>query len=162
MAVADRRGRSRGTSGETLVESLVAIAIVAIVGIAAYQGLQTIIRSSAQHRDSAVAETLLRNAAEKLQDPRSSYLALAGCGGRPTYAPAARAGYDFHVDVQFWKAPTTTITAPTPPTTTTVYRTEFRALNDCPAMDPGLQSVTLTVRSAGGFSEQLTFLKAER
>jgi type II secretory pathway pseudopilin PulG len=78
--VADGR-RVAGQAGETLIESLLSITIVTAIAIAAFLGLRVAIRSSALHKESAVAETLLRTAAEQLQDPDSAYEPLAGCSG---------------------------------------------------------------------------------
>jgi type II secretory pathway pseudopilin PulG len=143
----------RSQRGETLIEGLIAILLLSLVAAAAYAGLQTSIRSSAQHKESAVAETLLRTAAERLQDPGSSYINRAGCGGVGTYTGVpnllpTEPGYALSATVRFWVP--TSAAAPQP------IAAQFV---DCPANDPGLQQVRLTVVTPGGFTDQLDVLK---
>lgn len=150
---ADRRShRRRGQQGETLLESLVAIAILSLVAVAAYAGLRTAMASSAQHHASAVSETLLRTAAERLQDPSSPYIDLAGCGGHPTYADLpTRPGYAaIQVDVEFWTPPAGTVPSTVPMT-----------FGSCPGSDPGLQLVQLSVTTPSGTTETLDVLKGQ-
>ena len=141
-----------------MIESLVAIVIVSMVAVAAYAGLRTSLRSSVQHRESATAETLLRSAAERLQDPTSTYLPLAGCSG-PSYVPIATSeyssdidpsAYPIAVDVRFW-APSASAAPP--------YETTFLPAGECPPADPGLQQVVLSISTPSGFTETLTVVK---
>ncbi|MCB0954070.1 MAG: hypothetical protein KDB13_15390, partial [Microthrixaceae bacterium] len=84
-----RAGRSRssgrGQGGETLIESLLAIAILTSIVVAAYGGMQVSLRASASNDEGANAGTLLRSAAEILQDPSTDYIDLAGCRGQAGY-----------------------------------------------------------------------------
>jgi hypothetical protein len=157
---ADARDRQcQRQAGETLVESLIAIAIVALVGLVAYSGLQTALRSSGQHKESAVAETLLRTAAERLQDPEHPYSDLSGCPiGDVAYQPIPVAeyhgsidpiAYPINVSVSFWD----------PPEDGDPLEPQFLPLGSCPSADAGLQQVTLSIETPSGFTESLTILK---
>lgn len=145
------RRRTRGQAGETLVESILAITILALVAVVAYAGLQTSVTSSAQHKESAVAETLLRTTAERLQDPTSDYVELAGCGGGDYPLPAAPDGYALGAEVSYWQPPA----GPLPGT----VAVGFGPSGDCPAADPGLQQITLTVATPSGFDQSLDVVK---
>lgn len=163
---------ARSEAGETLVESLIAIAIVAIVGLVAYSGLQTALKSSSHHSESAKAETVLRTAAERLQDPDPKpsdhgvrYRALAGCGA-PLYDPIPDADYPDDIDpddypivvkVKFW-APPASASNSTPTTAQPHYTTTFVS---CPAPDAGLQQVTMSITTPSGLEETLTILKRD-
>jgi len=154
--VADGR-RVAGQAGETLIESLLSITIVTAIAIAAFLGLRVAIRSSALHKESAVAETLLRTAAEQLQDPDSAYEPLAGCSGGAPYGDLlpTRSGYTVAVsEVRFW--------VPPGPGDAPPWDTEFAAPGspgDCPAADPGLQRLELRVDTPTGFAQTLHVVK---
>jgi type II secretory pathway pseudopilin PulG len=148
------RGRRRAGAdqrGETLLESLIAIIVLTLVAIAAYTGLQTTVRSTARHESSAVSETLLRSAAEQLQHPESPYIDLAGCGANPTYTGLpTEPGYgQIQVAVSFWVPPT----GPLPAQVATTFDPA------CPASDPGLQQLELSVVTPSGATETLDVLK---
>lgn len=145
--------RRAGQRGETLIESLLAILILSLVAVAAYQGLRTSLRVSVQHRESAVAETMLRTAAERLQDPASAYVPRAGCAGAGTYTDLpTRSRWDpIDVDVRFWVAPTSVSDAQ--------LVTTFAAPGTCPSIDPGLQQIDLTITTPAGFTETLQIVK---
>ena len=157
MAAARRIARGapcrRGQRGETLLESLIAVTILTLVAIAAYAGLRTAMTVSVQHKESAVAETLLRTAAERLQDPTSPYVPRAGCPGAGAYADLpTEAGYGpIDVEVRFW----------TPPADVAVpsLHTQFAAVGTCPANDPGLQALALRVTTPSGRTEHLEIVK---
>lgn len=135
------------------MESLVAILILTIVAIAAYAGLHTAIGLSASHKESAVAETLLRTAAERLQDPTSAYVPRAGCPGAGTYGGLpTRSGYaPIDVEVRFW----------TPPGSVAVpsLTTQFAPAGTCPGTDPGLQAIELSITTPSGDTERLEIVK---
>ena len=145
-------GRRRDQLGETLIESLVAILVISMVAIAAYSGLQTALRVSVQHREQAVAETLLRSAAERLQDSAGPYVPLAGCAGAGDYAdlPTAPGYGPVTTGVRFWVPPTDV---------TSDVTTQFGATGTCPATDPGLQAIELQVVTPAGHVETLEILK---
>lgn len=152
MAVDRRGGRHRSQMGETLLESLLAVLILSVVAMAAYAGLRTAIGLSVRHKESAVAETLLRTAAERVQDPTSQYVPRAGCPGAGTYTNLpSRPNYPMDVDVRFW-APPSDVAVPS-------LNTQFLAVGACPPTDPGLQSIALTITTPSGHTEHLEIVK---
>ena len=153
-----RRRRRTGQLGETLIESLLAITILTLVSLISFAGLQTAIKSSSQHKESGVAETLLRSAAERLQNPVSTYVSRAGCSGAGTYTYLpTRVGYAIDVKVTFWVPPVALPASPVPPSTSPPLPTNFAT--PCPAQDPGLQRISLTLTTPSGFTERLDVLK---
>ena len=122
--------RSRPSSndkGETLLEVLIAVAIMGIAVVAIVGGIATSILMSDIHRKETTAGAYVRNYAETLQ--RSYTLCVAGTA--PNYASilAQQSGFNLPTaTVKFWDG------------------TSFSSSN-CPATDPGLQQVTLTLRS---------------
>jgi type II secretory pathway pseudopilin PulG len=147
---AEPRVRRGGQCGETLLETLVAILVLSLVVGAAYTGLRVALRVSAQHKESAVAETLLRSAAERLQDPTSPYVPLAGCGDATYTGLPTRSGYGpIQLDVRFWDQPTDV----------DVDQLDVRFDDECPDEDPGLQSIELSVETPSGHLERLEILK---
>lgn len=132
---------------------MIAIVIISLIAVASYGALRTALRVSAQHRESAVAETLLRSAAERLQDPGSPYVARAGCPGRPGYSDLPTADGYGPVDarIAFWEPPADVAAD--------VLTTEFTAPGVCPATDPGLQAIELRVVTPSGFVHSLQIVK---
>lgn len=154
---ADRAGRSaRGQRGETLIESLLAITILSMIVAASYGGLRVAIRASAQHVESATAETLLRTAAERLQNPDNAYIERAGCAGEATYTGLpTRTGYGpIGVAVEFWVPPKVSGSGEV-----SAKFAEDESPDDCPKVDPGLQRITLTVSTPSGHTERLDLMK---
>lgn len=147
--------RNRGQLGETLLESLLAIVILSAVVISSYGALRVALRTSAQHKETAVAETMLRTAAERLQDPTEPYVPRAGCSGAGTYSGLpARSGYGtVGTSVRFWLPPGSVTNAD--------IATQFAPLGDCPAVDPGLQSIELSVTTPSGHVQSLEIIKRE-
>lgn len=137
------------------MEVLVAIAIIAVVGLAAYTGLQTAIRSTTAHREAGQAEAVLRSAAENLQNPEQAYIPRANCAGVGTYDSLATPPVGFTVDVtgvEFLKS-----VADVPVSS---IATDFDPkCPDSDAEDAGLQLVEITVGLPSGRSEQLHVLK---
>lgn len=145
--------RRRGQVGETLLETLLALAILSAVAISSYAALRTAIAVSAQHKELAVAETMLRSAAERLQDPTEPYVPLAGCAGSSGYTDLpSRDGYGaVATDVRFWLPPGTVSDAD--------LTTQFAASGVCPSVDPGLQSIRLSVTTPSGHVQTLDIVK---
>jgi len=147
----------RSQRGETLLETLLAIVILSAVAIAAYAGLSLAIRSSAEQREAAIATTVLRSAAERLQDPAAPYVPRAGCAGAETYGglPAwPDGGPPVDVTVRFWIPP-----ASVGDEALTTAFAEPGGPGDCPAVDPGLQSIELSITTPSGRTERLEVLK---
>ncbi len=149
------RGRRRSQVGETLIESLLAIFILSAVVISSYGALRVALRTSAQHKETAVAETMLRTAAERLQDPAEPYVELAGCPSEATYTGLpSRSGYGtVATEVRFWLPPGSVSNAD--------IATQFAPLGDCPATDPGLQSIELSVTTPSGHVQSLEIIKRD-
>jgi prepilin-type N-terminal cleavage/methylation domain-containing protein len=61
------RASSQYEAGSTLIEILIAIAILGIGVVALVGGLLTSVNSSATHRTSATADTIIRSSAEALE-----------------------------------------------------------------------------------------------
>ena len=153
---ADATLRRRSESGETLLESLIAVLLLSLLAVTAFTGLQTSLKSSGQHHDAAVAETLLRAAAERLQNPDGDdfpYIPRAGCGSTPTYSGLpARTGWNpIEVRVEYWVPPAPGSSGP--------LTTQFSPT--CPTHDQGLQRLELSVTTPGGFHQQVDILKRE-
>lgn len=124
--------RGRGEAGETLVETLVAVAILGIAGVSILGGLMASIVGSDYHRHQATAETLVRAAAE----------AVKGATYQPcpaTYTlPSPGAGFASAITrVEYWSG-------------TTVGNPNAFLPNCVTAGDQGLQRITLTVTAADG------------
>jgi len=151
----------RSERGETLIEVLVAIVILAAVGIAGYAGLTTAFRSSTDQRLSGQGETLLRSASEWIQSPDRAYVPKAGCPAAGQYSlpalPAGSTGYSVTITaVQFW----TGLSAPTVTTpANNIAAPTFSST--CPATDNGLQLVTVTVTAPSGKIDSLSITKRE-
>ena len=156
MAPDTRAPRAKGQAGETLLESLIALAILALVAAAAYAGMTTSLRVSAQNRDAAVAEALLRSAAERLQDPATTYVPRAGCPGAGTYTDLpTRPGFGPVVaSVRFWVPSAAAGDGAVPVT----FAAKGSA-QDCPATDPGLQAIDLSVLAPSGKVHRLEITK---
>lgn len=146
----------RGQAGETLLESLISIMLLAIVGVAAFTGLQMALRASGLHHQMAVSETMLRSAAENLQNPDSEYIPLAGCQGHDTYEGLpTRQGYG-PMTVQVVFRSSETLERIVTPQMFAIFA------NSCPSEDPGLQEIRLSVTTPSGYVQTLEVLKGKR
>lgn len=150
--------RARGQRGESLLESLIAIAVLSMIVAASYAGLQVAMRASVQQTESAVAGTMLRNAAEMLQDPDSDYIDRAGCKGAKQYGNLPEEpGYGtVAVDVRFIEPPSGG--------NEKALRVEAEPEVDparlqCPEVDPGLQEMDLSVTTPSGRIQTLQIVK---
>jgi Tfp pilus assembly protein PilE len=130
------RRRIDSESGETLLELVVAIAILGVCVVAIGSAIVLSIKMSAIHRAQATADDFLHNYAESLH-----YSACSG-GTPPNYVALA-------------SLPTPNGFA-TPQATVKFWNGTAFASSTCPGTDPGLQQVTLTLNSTDGFvSESL-------
>jgi type II secretory pathway pseudopilin PulG len=132
---------ARDDAGESLLELVVAIAIVGVCVVAIGAGMVLSIKISSIHRAQATADAFLHNYAETLQGQYSPCTA----GSSPNYAAALAA------------PATDGLTAPTATVTYWNSASNSWGGSACPAAgDPGLQRVALSLRSADGFvSESL-------
>src|SRR5204862_2610228 len=87
---------SRGEAGETLVELLVAIAILGVAIVVIVGGLGNAILASNVHRNYATAGTVARNAAETLKDRRLPWNASG------SYAVSGSNGVSVSVTAKCW------------------------------------------------------------
>ena len=154
----------RSQRGETLVESLIAIAVLSLVAIAAFQGLSVATKTTADHRDQAVAETLLRSAAEHIQGSDQRFLSKGGCPDDPidpddgVYSlpplPADLVGrFSYEpILVEAWTGTVPTEKEDGP------LKVEAQQFAECPGGDSGLQRVTIEVNTPKG-TEELVLLK---
>lgn len=150
------RRRSLGSqAGEALIESLVAIAILSAIVAATYGGMQVSLRASSETEAGANAGTLLRSAAEQLQNPEVAYIDLAGCGAIPTYGDLPRReGYGaVQAKVGFWSMLDDRGKG------TEVAFSEPGSPKGCPDEDPGLQLIELSVATPDGGTETLQVIK---
>jgi type II secretory pathway pseudopilin PulG len=129
-----RRGRDDRDRGETLLELIIAIAILGVCVVAIGSGIAMSITISAVHRNQATAQDSLHNYAETLQ---SSYVPCTASTA-PNYAQTLK-----QLAPSNWPAPTVVVEYWLP--TTAVFSPT------CPAGgDTGLQQVALTQSDASG------------
>ncbi len=86
--LARRRTASTSDAGVTLIETLVALSILAIAGVAIMAGLQLAVKSSDIHRKQSTGGSAVRTYAEAIEkylDADGNYVPCAGAGA---YAPA--------------------------------------------------------------------------
>lgn len=122
-----RRRPGSNDEGETLIELIIAMAIMGITVVAIVGGIATTILMSDIHRKQATAGAYLRNYAETLQG---------------SYAPCTSGAYDYAA----------LLTAPggeqfDPPTAEVKYWVDPSFVIGCPTTDPGVQQITLTLES---------------
>jgi type II secretory pathway pseudopilin PulG len=128
--------------GFSLPEILLIVFIVGVAFAAILGGMITSITVSAMHRKEATADTVVRDAAERLKDRGQAYQPCAGTG---SYALLpAPPGYSVSVsDVQYWDG------ASSDPVT-------FGS--SCPSPDKGMQLITVAA-SSGQVHETVTIVK---
>lgn len=103
-----RSGSRRGDEGETLIELIVALAILSVAAVAILAGLMTSIRASTVHRNEATGGAYVRSFAEAIQNHVDTSGGYAGCAAAvSTYqgvaVPNLPAGYAKSVaNVQSW------------------------------------------------------------
>ncbi|MFJ8043964.1 type II secretion system protein [Kitasatospora sp. NPDC096147] len=120
----ERRGGPRGEAGETLVEALVAVALIGVAFVAVLGGIGTALVSSATQQRVTGADALVRSTAETILG--GPYTACAT--GYPTPTPPP--GFTVTVEVEYWDG-------------TAAFGRR------CPAADTGVQKLTLTVHPTG-------------
>ncbi len=130
--------RSQSERGDTLLELIVAIAILGVCVVAIGSGIVLSVKMSAIHRAQATAQQFLHNYAEALQSP-SAYIPCNGCTSPPDYVSPLPPpdGFETPIEaVSYWGG--------------TSFSTSY------PSTDPGLQQVALTLTSKDGLvSESL-------
>jgi prepilin-type N-terminal cleavage/methylation domain-containing protein len=130
-----RPSAQRDDRGETLVELVVAIAILGIAAVAILAGLEMSVRTSDQHRRHAESGTHVRSFAEAIQQSVDTNAGYKTCGNVGSYAsltfPGLPAGYT--------------------PAVVSVKKWNGSAWVACAGTDDGLgtQQLELTVTSPG-------------
>lgn len=117
------RSASVKDAGDTLVEAIIAIAIVAIAAGALIGALLTSITSSSSHRSLAVDDSVARSFAEsaKNQIQRQSSPLFTSCATPASYsavaAPTGIGNYTVQITaVRYWDSASSTFTGATCPT----------------------------------------------
>ncbi|MEU4394645.1 type II secretion system protein [Kribbella sp. NPDC023855] len=136
-----RRHQVTGDQGETLVEMLLAVAVMGIAAVALMAGLTTSVLMSDIHRKQATAGTTVRDYAEALQNYVADGHYVDGCDSPTVYGLgsfAVPAGFQHSVvagSIQYW---------------------DGAAWQSACAANKGLQKLTIKVVSDDGrASEQL-------
>ncbi len=131
-----RRQAAHSDAGVTLIETLAAVVILSIAGVAVMAGLQLSVKASDIHRKQATGGAYVRSYAEAIEkhlDTEGSYVPCAGAGA---YAPGV---VGFTVPAGY----TATASAATPLDGSGAAITT----GSCPGRDKGVQRITLTVSS---------------
>jgi Tfp pilus assembly protein PilV len=134
---------NRHQRGETLIELLVTVSIMGIAFIGILAGIGVTFVASDSHRQAATAEGVLRNYAERIQDPTDvPYVTCATTSSYTTPIGFAlpAAGWTASVTSALWWQ------GNTPPTF-------LATLATCPSSDKGLEQLTLTVKSPTGLHQ---------
>jgi prepilin-type N-terminal cleavage/methylation domain-containing protein len=140
-----RRSARDPEAGFSLPEVMITIVIVGVAFAAILGGMMTSITVSDLHRKEATADTLLRSAAEAVQDRQVSYVP---CAGSSAYGSALPAGVSLTaVAYGGWT------TEPTPPSPAKSFS------SSCGSNDAGVQLITVSASSTG---ETLQFVKRDR
>lgn len=147
------RDPAAAEDGVSLVEVVVAVAILGLAVVALLGGLGTAVRGSDIHRSQATGETVVRSAAERVKDPGVAYLPCAGVAAAGAYVDGLSVPAGFAVSVagvRVWDEASGAFVAPS-------------ALASCPSNDAGVQLVTVSVVAGDGrASETLDVVKRRR
>jgi len=135
-------------AGFTLVEVLVAVAILGVGVLAVVGGMMTSIKVSAQGQFTADTQTSLRGYAEAVT--AAPYVECGALSPSP-YTPAATS-----FPVPSGQTATSTLQRWTGGTAATG---SFSATGACSSPDAGIQKITLTVTAADGSSQALRLVK---
>jgi type II secretory pathway pseudopilin PulG len=133
-----RRPDVESERGDTLLELIVAIAILGVCVVAIGAGITLSVKMSTIHRNQATANAFLHNYAESLQ---SSYATCSGGAALPDYTTGLPVPSGF-------VAPTAAVSV------WDATSARFVAAGTCPATDPGLQQVSLTLESADKYVKE--------
>lgn len=132
--------------GESLVELLLAVAILGIAIVAILAGMATAITASDANRKQARVETLLRNYAEAITNPAVAYVECATTGSYPASPPGFTLPPNFTLtvtQVRYWDGANPAAFGGT-----------------CGSPDRGIQHLTVRVRSTDDLAGQtLGFVK---
>jgi Tfp pilus assembly protein PilV len=122
--------------GVSLIETMIAIALLAIIVVSILSAFSAITIAAARHKQSTTLDLLTRSDAEYIKSQTYS----SGVPGPTVYLNLASAGYSFSYQVSYWDP----------------------ILGFAPGnVDIGLQQLALTVNGPNGARETLIFLKVE-
>jgi prepilin-type N-terminal cleavage/methylation domain-containing protein len=124
----------RSRRGFTLIETMVALALLTVIVIAVLSGFSATTIATTRHQQETTLDRVSRSDAEYIKS--QTYLAAA------TYQHLTVSGYAFSTQVLHYNKNFNPTFAPNPPNT-----------------DTGLQEIILTVTGPNGITEQLDFLK---
>lgn len=150
-----RRSAAPAERGETLIELLVTVFILATAISAIVLGVFTMIRTSDQHRRAVRASNEAMSIAEMIDDAPYVKIETPGeCTRVNPYFPPAGYSTPANMSVTVTRENLVDRTSSTPTFTAS-----------CPASDQGLQSLTVTVKStsarSGTVSQKVTIVKRE-
>ncbi len=126
--------------GFSLIETMVAIALMAIIVVAMLSAFSAITLAANRHQQETTLDRLARSDAEYTKG--QPYQLGPPTGPVANYLNLTAGGYSFSYQVLYYSANTTPL---------------FQAGNP----DVGLQQIVLTVRGPNGSSEILNFLKEQ-
>jgi Tfp pilus assembly protein PilV len=123
--------------GVSLIETMVAIALLAIIVVSILSAFSAITIAAARHKQQTTLDLLTRSDAEYIKSQAYS----SGVPGPTVYQNLTAAGYSFAYQVSYWDP----------------ILLGFAPLNS----DIGLQQLVLTVNGPNGARETLIFLKVQ-
>jgi prepilin-type N-terminal cleavage/methylation domain-containing protein len=124
--------------GFTLIETMVAIALLAVIVITVLSGFSATTIATTRHQQETNLDRVTRSNIEFVKS--QAYITSAGVGTNPNYQHIVAAGFNFSTTILFYNKNSN-------PT--------FAATNT----DTGLQEIIVTVTGPGPVSEQVNFLK---
>lgn len=133
--LAHLRSAARRDDGATLVETLVALAILGIAGVAILAGLQLSVMTSDIHRKQASDGAFVRDYAEAVEQYLATSANYVKCAGADAYS-AATVGYTVPTGHSAQQAAAVPLAGDGTTTLT------------CPGGDQGIQRLRLAVRSS--------------
>jgi type II secretory pathway pseudopilin PulG len=145
--------RNRSEAGDTLIEVLLAIVVLGVASLALLIAFGVSITASAEHRNLATMDTVLRTASEEAESSLQGGLA-------PAYVSCGTAAYYQTVIGSAFSLPTT----PAPGYTATVSQVQYWNsttnlwTSTCAANSYGPQLIYLTVAGPSGTSSTINFV----
>jgi len=139
---------ARNEQGETLIETLISVVLLALLATGIVAGLGTTLRSASFDAQVAGSEAVLRNYAQAWDAQP-----YASCASSANPYPSQPSGFTPPSGY------TTSLTSPVEVWNGTSGSTSSAVFVNCPASDTGLQALTLAVRSGTGPTQTLTITK---
>jgi prepilin-type N-terminal cleavage/methylation domain-containing protein len=119
-------------AGFSLIESVVAVALLAIIVVSILSGFSSVTLAATRHQQLTTLDRLTRSDVEYIKSQAYS------ASNTPPYRHITAAGYAFSYQILYWKK-----------------NLGFATTNP----DTGLQEIILTVNGPNSTTEQLDFLK---